>query len=191
MNFMGGHVIKRAWGGEDNYINIVVWQKETEDEWEAKFEKEVEERIAKGYWFSLRVDVQTERETFDELEYLRIYNNLEDFKEFKDVIDTASQHPGFRIGIENEKRELREKVSHGLSKVPIKMTGWINSSPVVLINNSGPYMEAVEYARHHIKRIFLMKVAGLRKILEESFKQKIGWFDQERNPPTSRWMDDE
>ena len=41
-DYVGGHLIKCEWGGEDNMMNVVVWSNTAEEKWSKGFEKEIE-----------------------------------------------------------------------------------------------------------------------------------------------------
>jgi hypothetical protein len=48
MNWIGAHLIKREWGGEDNMWNVVCWPKSAEDLWGREFEEPIDIAFAVG-----------------------------------------------------------------------------------------------------------------------------------------------
>jgi hypothetical protein len=46
IKWVGAHIIKRAWGGEDNMLNVVSWPQDAEDMWATSFEDPLDSAFA-------------------------------------------------------------------------------------------------------------------------------------------------
>lgn len=61
-HWIGAHLVKREWGGEDNMWNVVAWPKKAEDAWAAGFENPIDTYFANDGNQKIDIGIHVEKE---------------------------------------------------------------------------------------------------------------------------------
>lgn len=110
INWMGGHLIKDAWGGLDNMMNVAVWNKDNaEKEWSEKFEDPLD-----GYFL---LDDNTESAT------VHISAVKEDEILSKDSIDIPRLCSNGDAYLQKKYEEKRWEINNAIETIPLSAQG--------------------------------------------------------------------
>jgi hypothetical protein len=117
-DWIGAHLIKREWGGEDNMWNVVSWPKAAEAEWGEHFEEPIEVAFANKRERKVDINVEVEKE-----------DEVISPEEVKSATDTAIQKipvpkddAWVRL-IHEEAAKAKWELNRGVESVPVKAAG--------------------------------------------------------------------
>lgn len=146
-DYIGAHLVKREWGGDDNMWNVVAWLQSAENKWAASFERPVD---MKGVFGedpgSVSINVQKEDELIAPDEYKTVTKN-------EKLIGTAYE----KIAVE------RAKINRAVESVPLVAVG-VNSVSTTSLNGTETGYTIAEDAG---KKKFANEVAEAMKITTE------------------------
>lgn len=146
-DYIGAHLVKREWGGDDNMWNVVAWLQSAENKWAASFERPVD---MKGVFGedpgSVSINVQKEDELIAPDEYKTVTKDEE-------LTGTAYE----KIAIE------RAKINRAVESVPFVAVGVNNVSTTSLNGSETGYAIAEDAG----KKKFTNDVKDAMKITTE------------------------
>ena len=62
VKWIGAHLVKDQWGGEDNLWNVVAWPQETEDDWAKRFEEPIDQLFLRGEINNVIIEIHVVKE---------------------------------------------------------------------------------------------------------------------------------
>lgn len=146
-DYIGAHLVKREWGGDDNMWNVVAWLQSAENKWAASFERPVD---MKGVFGedpgSVSINVQKEDELIAPDEYKTVTKDEE-------LTGTAYE----KIAVE------RAKINRAVESVPFVAVGVNNVSTTSLNGSETGYAIAEDAG----KKKFTNEVKDAMKITTE------------------------
>ncbi|MGZ0020532.1 eCIS core domain-containing protein [Nitrosomonas sp. wSCUT-2] len=146
-DYIGAHLVKREWGGDDNMWNVVAWLESAEKKWAANFERPVD---MKGVFGedpgSVSISVQKEDELIAPDDYKAIAKD-------EKLTGTAYE----KIAIE------RAKINRAVESVPLVAAGVNNVSTTTLNGTETGYAIAEDAG----KKKFTSDVSEAMKITAE------------------------
>ncbi len=146
-DYIGAHLVKREWGGDDNMWNVVAWLQSAENKWAASFERPVD---MKGVFGedpgSVSINVQKEDELIAPDEYKAITKD-------EKLTGTAYE----KIAVE------RAKINRAVESVPLVAVGVNNVSTTTLNDTETGYAIAEDAG----KKKFTGDVSAAMKITTE------------------------
>ncbi|MBN9387837.1 MAG: DUF4157 domain-containing protein [Chloroflexi bacterium] len=145
-DWIGAHLIKRAWGGEDNMWNVVSWPKAAEDKWGKEFEGPID--IAFSVNKRNKLDISLEIEKEDE---------AIPAKEISELITKAQETKGDN---ENWQKAIGEdgvkafyEANRAIESIPVSAKGTSEISKTNLEAGDTKWNEAVNAARTYVTSI--------------------------------------
>lgn len=81
-DWIGAHLVKDAWGGMDNMMNVVAWPQEAEDSWSGGFEDQIDDFFLDGLTETGRIYIEVSKE--DELISSTVVKSKVEEKKTKD-----------------------------------------------------------------------------------------------------------
>ena len=146
-DYIGAHLVKREWGGDDNMWNVVAWLQSAENKWAASFERPVD---MKGVFGedpgSVSINVQKEDELIAPDEYKTVTKD-------EKLTGTAYE----KIAVE------RAKINRAVESVPLVAVGVNNVSTTSLNGTETGYAIAEDAG----KKKFTNDVKDAMKITTE------------------------
>jgi len=115
-DWIGAHLIKREWGGEDNMWNVVCWPKSAEDKWGKSFEEPIDIAFTNRTQKKLDIEVDVEKE--DE-----VFTDDKVDEIVKDKTKSKVVSGEWKIFIEQSARLSQLEANRALESVPVAATG--------------------------------------------------------------------
>ncbi|OQW38971.1 MAG: hypothetical protein A4S08_08515 [Proteobacteria bacterium SG_bin4] len=119
IDWIGAHLVKREWGGEDNMWNVVAWPQRAEDTWAEKFEDPIDIAISNQTAQDVNISLSVIKEDEIVSKDAAILAAQEKIKGLKD----DGQKENWAKLISEEAAKSRWDVNRAVESVPIEANG--------------------------------------------------------------------
>lgn len=192
--WIGAHLVKREWGGEDNMWNVVAWPDTAEKKWGENFEDPIDTAFTNQTTSNLDISIAVEKE--DEVVSAKDAKRVINEK----VKDLPEDEKGanWKKFIEEEGAKSRWVVNRAVESVPLKASGSSSLGDVKLEPKDTEWTTAMGAAKAsfkatvdkaakkppHPKRVPHLK-GGVEvekeKRIERSEERRLAWEQETKN----------
>lgn len=116
-DWIGAHLVKREWGGEDNMWNVVCWPKAAEARWGREFEEPIEIAFANQTRRKLDISISVTKED-DAVTANAVAGPLATA-----LASVPEQQPRWRRHVESEAARLRARANSAIERIPTSAEG--------------------------------------------------------------------
>ena len=198
-DWIGAHLIKREWGGEDNMWNVVCWPKAAELQWGAAFEEPIEVAFTNQREKSLEIDVSVEKED-EAISAEEVQAVLGEVKGGKTITDQR-----WLTEIEGQVLAARSDANRALERIPTKATGssklgsaalgkgetnWEGAKASALSKVRTRLANAVAKAPHEKRPVKDIETVRSETSETRTKERKEGWDEETRNYRGERYDHD-
>jgi hypothetical protein len=179
-DWIGAHLIKRAWGGEDNMWNVVSWPKAAEDKWGKEFEGPIDLAFSVNKRNKLDISLEIEKE-----------DEAIPAGEISELITKTQQDKGdnqnWKTAIGEDGVKAYYEANRAVESVPVTAKGTSEISKTTLGPDETKWNAAVGAARTYVTEIIknsAKKAPHEKRVLvgqEEVGKSKQSSLYQERS----------
>jgi hypothetical protein len=145
-DWIGAHLIKKEWGGEDNVWNVVCWPEAAEKKWGGEFEEPIEVAFSNQRETTIDISVRVEKEdeTFGEEDVTLLVQEA--------LKKVPGENQRWRDEVQGGAIARRMTANRGLERIPVSAVGRSKLGTSTMTSTETKYSAAVLAAKEKLAK---------------------------------------